>query len=322
MKIKIEYIVLLILIAGFSVFLFVRNQNKTHYKLPEISKINEKDINKIIIKKTDGEITLVKENDKWLIGNEKFPSNKDKINNMIEEITGFSLTALVSESKNYDMYELDKDKKIELEVLSGDKILRKIDIGKPASSYRHTFVRLDKDDKVYQANRNFKNVFDNKISDLRDKLVMHFEENITELVLNDSKKEMKILKKTPGTAKADTTRQQDAGKAAAQVWLTDKNGKVKEREIEALINNLKNLNCDDFITDQTKDDFKKFIYKINLKGNKSYTISIYEKKDNRYIAVSSENNYPFYIQEWSAKNLIKELDSIVEKEEKKAKTGK
>ncbi|MBI4651738.1 DUF4340 domain-containing protein [Candidatus Desantisbacteria bacterium] len=315
MKVKMEYIILILIIIALSVFLFLRNKNKTHYNLPEIAKINEKDISKIVLHKTGTDIELLKENDKWYINKEKFPADKEKLEAMVKDITAFNLTALVSESKNYGMYDLDKDKKIDFEIFSGNKVLLKIDIGKTASSYRHTFVKLDNDTNVYQANGNLRNTFDKKISDVRDKVVMNFDENITEIILNNSKKEMKISKKVS----SDTTQQKNTGMPAQPEWITDKKEKVKGNEIDTLINTLKHLVCDDFVTEKTKNEFNKSIYKIDLKGNKSYSISIAEKKDDKYIAVSSENNYPFIIPEWRAKNLMKELDSIIDKETKKNK---
>ncbi|MBI5417182.1 DUF4340 domain-containing protein [Candidatus Poribacteria bacterium] len=319
MKVKIEYVMLVIIIAVLSAFLFFRSKNNnTNYELPQIPKIVEKDISKIILHNAGNDILLVKENDKWFVNNEKFNANKDFVGSMIKEITGLNLTALVSESKNYTMYDLDESKKINVEALSGDKSLLKIDIGKTASSYRHTLVRLDKDDKVYQANGNFRNTFEKKVSDLRDKVVMHFEENATDIVLNDSKKEIKISKKAPVINASDTTKQKNLNSATAPAeWETDKKEKVKTNEIEAIINSVKNLTCENFVENKTKKDFEKFIYKVEVKGNKMYSIAFVEKTDDKYIAISSENDYPFYLPEWSAKNIMKELDNIVDREKKK-----
>ncbi|HAP66570.1 MAG TPA: hypothetical protein DCQ99_01890 [Nitrospinae bacterium] len=304
MKIKVEYIILILIITALSAFLLLKNNNRTNYNLPQLPRIEEKDISKIILHKADEEILLAKENDEWLINKDKFSADKEKMNAIIKEIAGLNLSALVSESKNYAIYDLDKDKKIGLEVLSGDKTLLKMDIGKTASSYRHTFVKPDNDYKVYQANGNLRSAFDKKVSDLRDKSIMRFDEDIAEVILNDGRREMKITKKITLA---------DSGAAE---WTADKNEKIKGNEIEQIINNLRNMNCDDFAEGKTKDDFDKFIYKIELKGNKTYSISFIEKKDDKYIAISSKNAYPFFIHEGRAKNLMKELDSLIDKEKK------
>jgi hypothetical protein len=296
MKLKFEYIILILIIAALSAFLLLRNSNKTNYSLPQLPKIEEKDISKIVLNRADGEILLAKGNDEWLINKDKFPADKEKMNAMIKEIKGLNLSALVSESKNYAMYDLESDKKISLEVISNDKILLKMDIGKTASSYRHTFIKLDNDYKVYQANGNLKSAFDKKLSDIRDKLVMKFDEDIAEIILNDGKREMKITKKITFV---------DSGAAE---WVTDKNEKVKGNEVEMIINNLRNMNCDDFVEGKAKEDFDKFIYRIELKGNKTYSFFFAEKKDDKYIAISSENPYPFFLHEGRAKNFMKELN--------------
>ena len=51
MKIKKEYIVLVIIILALSAFLFFRKTDRTLYELPRISEASKKDITKIEITK-------------------------------------------------------------------------------------------------------------------------------------------------------------------------------------------------------------------------------------------------------------------------------
>jgi hypothetical protein len=66
---------------------------------------------------------------------------------MLDTLGGLTLTALVSESKNYALYELDDAQKANVKAWQGDQLKRDVDVGKAAPSFRHTFVRLAGDDR-------------------------------------------------------------------------------------------------------------------------------------------------------------------------------
>jgi hypothetical protein len=61
------------------------------------------------------------------------------------------------------------------------------------------------------------------------------------------------------------------------------------------VNTLSILSCDEYIEDKAKEDFSSPIYSVSLKGLKEYTISFFDKTDNTYPAVSSQNQYPFFM---------------------------
>ena len=95
MKIKVEYIILILIITALSAFLLLKNNNRTNYNLPQLPRIEEKDISKIILHKADEEILLAKENDEWLINKDKFSADKEKMNAIIKEITATTIIALM-----------------------------------------------------------------------------------------------------------------------------------------------------------------------------------------------------------------------------------
>ena len=77
-----------------------------------------------------------------------------KRGSVLDGIEQFSLAALVSESKSYNRYELDDQNKIQIKAWQGETLKRDFLVGKTASGSRHTFVRLARDDRVYQAQEN------------------------------------------------------------------------------------------------------------------------------------------------------------------------
>ncbi|MFH1289038.1 MAG: DUF4340 domain-containing protein [bacterium] len=311
MKIKKEYIILTAIIAALSIYLLKRQNSNMHYSLPELEKISKKNITKIIITKADSEITLLKKGDKWVITPQNFPANNDAAGEMEDEISSLTITDLVSESKNDILYDLNKEKRIEVSVYKGDELLRKIEIGKLASSYRHTFLKVEKDDRVFHAQGDLASTFNKTVSDLRDKTVMAFEsEEITEVLLTKGNKKLTIVKSSVPDSIDLNKEKTETKQKILQRWVTNNGESVNETEIEEIIKTLSNLMCDSFVEDKTKNDFKNPVFSISLKGVKEYSISLFEKTDDKYPAISSETEYPFHISEWSAERFMKELETL------------
>jgi hypothetical protein len=314
MKIKKEYAILFFIIAVLLYYIFSEHGGRTHYKLPEVTKIRKADISKIDIRKKGSDVTLFRGGDGWLVGPDKYPASDSRVEKIIDGITGLKLTAMVSESKNYPLYELDKDHRIEVEAYSGDRSLLKVEIGKPASSYRHTFVLLDDDYHVYHANGNLRDEFNRTVSDLRDRVVMKFSDQIMELTLKKGNDTLTIARETAPVS-ADTTSPKEAKQPenpAPSGWIIRGGKTVKQKEVDELVSTLSNLECDSFIENKGKGDYTSPVYTVTLKGAGTYTLSIFKKKDGQYPAVSSQSDYPFLLSEWKAGRIMKDLNSLTE----------
>jgi len=313
MKGKKEIAILFFIMAVLIFYIKSEKSDKTTYKLPDITKIETGDISRITISKIDSEIVLHKENNIWLVGAQKYPADPSTINKMLTQISGISLTALASESENYSIYELDNNKKIEVKAFKGDNLIRNISIGKPASSYKHTFVMIDDDHRVFHAEGNIRADFIKTVPELRDKKVMAVQDEITELILTAGDKNMTIVKAAaPVSVDVNEKNAGDQPVDQGPRWITADNRPVKDSEIDSIIGTLSDYRCDEFIEEKTKQDFTSPVYTATFKGSKEYSISFYEKQDEKYPAVTSESEYPFMVSEWKAKQIMKELDSLVE----------
>jgi hypothetical protein len=314
---KKEYIILVLIIILLSVYVVIRKNEKLHYELPEIAPMEKKDITKITIKRVDSEITLSRDGNRWLIKPDNFLADSHVVEKMLDNISGFSLTALVSQSKNYELYELDDENKITVTAYKGDKQLLSFDIGKTAPTARYTFVRLNDNPDIYHAEHNLKSVFNKTVEGLRDRIVMKFSDEIDKVTFIKGKESLKIIRKQAPISEEPEQKEKTKEQQPSQIWQTEDGKPVKDSEIDNLVNTLSNFSCDDFITDRKKEDFTQPIYKISLKGLKTYTISIFKKEDNRYPALSSESEYPFFILEWKAKNLMKDFNELLKTENNK-----
>ncbi len=323
MKSKKEIAILFFIIAVLVFYITSRKDEKTHYKLPEVPKIAAADITKITVKKNGSETVLVKESDRWLVGEKRYPADENKVKDMLKGVSDLRLTALASESKNYAVYELDEKKRIEVAVYKGDRLLRRLNIGKPASTYRFTFVMLDDDPRVFQAEGDIKSDFNRTVSELRDRKVMAFTDDITQLVLKRDGEEIKFVRtKAPVSvdtaAKPESEEKQQEKKEGASAWKTAGGRAARAKEIEGIISTLSDLRCDGFIEDRKKEDFKSPVFTATLKGVNTYTISIFGKKDGKYQAVSSTSEYPFLLSEWKAKRIMKDFGSLIEEKKNKS----
>jgi len=315
---KKEYIILAVLLVVLSGYLMTRNSESTHYELPVIGEIEEDAISRLDVSGSDASFSLVRDNDMWRLDPQKYPADDTKVEEMVRAIAELKLTALASESKNYTIYELEDDKRIEVAAYGGDGVLRKFSIGKAADSRRHTFVMLDGDHRVFHAQGNIRGKFTRQASELRDKQVLKIDEEITAVTLTGDTGEIALLRTSEpfqvGMTEEGEGEPEEATEVLEPRWSTDDGKPAVEREVEAIIRTLSNLRCNEFIEDREKAEFDSPSYTVTLRGVQTYTLSLFEKVDNRHEAISSACDYPFLIPESLAKRIMKERSKLLEEE--------
>ncbi len=322
MKLKKEYIILVVIIIALSLYLVLHKTDGTHYKLPDVPEIAKNKITKLEIGQSDEKIVLNKKDKTWYIGSEEYPADSDKMKNMLDLIEKLNVTALVSESKNYVRYDLSSDKKINVKAWEGKTLKREFDIGKPASTYRHTFIKLKEDSNVYHVRGDFNRRFDQTIEKLRDRTVLSFEEDdIQQIHISKDKETVIIAKKE--ISKKDTDEDTENGNTKKtssppvekeMIWQTAQGEKVDESKLDGLISTLSGMECEKYINDKTKEDFKDPNYVIRLKGTQEHTISVFpnlDKNEKNHPAISSDNNYPFLLSDFQMKDIKRVIDEIM-----------
>jgi hypothetical protein len=325
MRIRKEYIILVAIILALSLYLLLRKQDRTHYKLPGVTPIAQADISKIEIFKKGSAITLIKKDTIWRIAPEGYPADASKVRDMLDKIEKLALTALVSESKNYTRYDLGDDKKLAVKAWAGDTLKRDFAIGKVAPSYRHTFVQLSGDYRVYHASGNFRGVFDQTLDKIRDKVVLKFDKaEITEIRVSKGK-ESKVFgrKQLPVEIKLDQQGEASSPPATRTetLWETAEGQKADQAELDRLLTILSNLRCEKYLDDRKKEDFTEPIYTVQARGIQEYSLSIFGRPDKdtkAYPAISSVNDYPFSLQEQQANDIMKDPEELLTKPKKES----
>jgi hypothetical protein len=320
MKVKKEYIILILIIVGLSAYLFMRSSDRTFYELPKIAGLEQDQITKIEISKGDDSIVLNKKDNKWHLEPHGYLADANKVKNMLNVLGAFTLTTLVSESKDYVRYDLNAEKRITVKAWQQEALKRNFDIGKSASSFRHTFVRIDGDSRVFHARDNFRGKFELTSDNLRDKNVLSFKStDIREIQIAKDKTSLKLVR-----SQVPVTPQQEKSDNAPQVavkfeWQSSDGTKGNGPNLNRLLTTLSNLNCADYINDRSKETFSAPIYAVKLKGGQDYQLDIFaklQKDDENYPAVSSASDYPFFLSDSQVQQIMKDPSEFVEKKKK------
>jgi uncharacterized lipoprotein YmbA len=318
MKRKKETILLVLAIAALSAYLVYQKMEKPRYNLPEFPKIDKDMVTGITIQKGDSVLTLQRDGDRWRILPEGYTADASAVDRMLEIIESLRLTAMASASENYSRYDLNDAERIQVAAFEGEDLLVSVSVGKAAPSHRHTFVKLTDDKRIYHAEKNFRSHFDKDVSALRDRQVLKIDEQVSEIILTTGEQSLHILRaKAPVEVSPDQGQTEGKGEdlpEGAPGWETLEGKPVLEKEVDAIVKTLSNMKCEDYLEGE-KEDLGEPSYSVSLKGSRSYEFSLYDARDNKFAATSSENDYPFLISEWKAKRIKKDLSDLVEKKE-------
>jgi len=324
MKLKKEYFILTAILVALILYLALHQSNRTHYQLPELSEVSGKHISKLEITTAGNSIIFNQKDDTWNIEPKGYRADSTKIKNILNVIEKLKLTALVSESKNYLRYDLNNDKNIHVKAWQGKTLLREFDIGKTAPTYKHTFVKLPNDPNVYHARGDFRRNFDRPVDDFRDKTVLSYSQNIIQgIKLTHEGKTISLSRKEiPETLpeKKDEPAAKASKKAKTKtVWEDTKGHEVAPSKVGSLLSFLSSLECERYLDDLKKEDFKNPIYSVTLKGEKEYSLLVFAKKDKdakNYSAISSENESPFSLSDAQVDTIKSKLGEILNVKEK------
>ena len=317
-KVKKEYFVLALLIVALSGYLFWQRQERTAYRLPELPAVERGAITRIEIDRPGHpQVHLKRVNETWHVGAEEYAADGDKINGMLDIIASLQLTALVSEARSYDRYELDEAHRIRVRAWAGDNLKRDMAIGKSAPTYRHTFVRVGDDPNVYHAREDFRGRFDRDLDQMRDKSVMAFKrDTIRSLTLQaGTGKPVRFTRQGP----TETTSDKEA-KAPPAPWLDAQGQPADSATIDQVLGSLATLECAAYLYDKTKTDLegKDPQYILTLEGEKSLRLVLFAPKgsgeaEKQRAAISSENDYPFLLSAFLSKELAEQIDKLTGK---------
>jgi len=315
MKIKTEYLILGVIIAALAGYLLLRSSDRTQYTLPAVPALSAADITQVQITGGGQTQTLARKDGRWVMEPQGFPADPKRVNEMLETLAGLALTALVAESKTYTLYELDPDHRINVKAWQGDQLKRDLDVGKAAPSFRHTFVKIAGDDRVFHARDNFRFRFESALEDLRDKTVLTFNrQDLQEIHITKAAASV-TLTRAPAKPEAPADRP-----PAPQAWQGTDGRPANAAVVEMLLAELVDLQCQAFIDNRDKTGSGPPIYSILLKGPQDHTLSIFAsagKDESTHPAVSSGSDYPFQLSTDQVQRIMKNPEEFLKTAEQK-----
>ncbi|MDY6824142.1 MAG: DUF4340 domain-containing protein [Thermodesulfobacteriota bacterium] len=316
---KKEYILLLAVIVGLSVYLYVNDRDRVNYQLPDIPSIEKSAVDRIEITAPDSApVILEKKDNTWRIMPKGYPAAESKISDMLDAGADLTLTALVSEASDYHRYRLDKSNAVTVAMYgTEDTLLRKFSVGKKAGSTNHTFVRLEDIAAVYHARGGLRSTFDQAVAKLRDKTVLAFAKaDVQSLQIKKGDDTIVLEKKQQPPEMAGNETQADEAAASAKpktVWETPDGRKGDAEAIDKLISRLSSLTCKSYIADRDERDFADPVYAVTVKAEKMHTLSLFAPKGPKndedfsdYPTVSSGAMTPFLLSKSSANQIMKD----------------
>jgi hypothetical protein len=311
---KKEYILLVLIILGLSLYILFGRPKGTHYTLMSLPEIKESEFTKIRLNTPDGSILLKKKKGRWFVSEKAYPADEQKVKRILDVLDDLQVTALVSESGNFARYDLDEDKKVRLRAWAGEDLVRDFTVGKLAPTRQHTFVSLSGDENVYHAPGSFRNYLKGKIAAWRDKTVLAFTpKEIKELNFVAQESSMTVLKQKAEDKNVEA--EQDQLKNENQeLWKTAEGMKISRDKVQDLLSYLNNFECKGYIQDAGRDELKGEPLKIQivLKGKQKHSLSIYASgaKKESYPASSSDSKYLFNVSSAKLKGLQKKLQAV------------
>jgi len=322
MKGKTETVVLILLIVLLAAYIALQRTDRRQYEIPEMAILKPGEITRLVVRRGGdggGEVSLERDGQRWLIRPGDYPAEGSQVEAMLDVLARLVLTAVASEAGHDALYELDPDRRIDVEVFQGGRSVRRVWIGKAAPTGRHTFVKLVGDDpRIYHAQENFRSRFDRNAEQLRDPQVMKIEEEVSELVLTEGPLSLVLVKGGPagqgeGSVPAHEEAETPVAPDPADVrWRRVDGRPVKTQEIDALLRTLANLKCAGYPPATARESLGEPSFRASMKGatGTEYSFSLYGKEDGKFLCTSSQSDHVFYLPEWQVKRIRVDLQDL------------
>jgi hypothetical protein len=320
MKVKKEYLLLILIIGVLSIYLLVQKTNNKDPDLPKLAQLDDSTVNRIVIAKSETSIELSKADERWLIQPDDYPADTTKVKNIINAAAKLTATALVSEAGIYERYGLDAAKRTTVKVFNGKELQREFSIGREAPTFQHTFVMLADDPNVYHARGNLTGTFNQTVDGLRDKKIIAFDKaRITGIDIRKGEQSRTLAKKeiVPEVPEKKSDDQADPSTSPQPtIKWSDTDGQVVEtKTVDSLLNTMSGLVCDQFMADDAKAALTDPAWTLTFNtGQESYTFSVFDKDDQtppKYQASASTSRFAFLLAESRVQNIEKTLDTLL-----------
>jgi len=312
---KKEYLILIALILLFSAYLFLHKENRDHYTLPEIKKIDPSQLTSLVLERKEGPLRFTRKDKQWVLTDKEYPADQASVDGMLDALKALKLSALVSEKQDLTRYELDDDHRVLIKGLKGEESVFEFTLGKTAPTQNHTFVMLKDDKNIYHAAGNLKSHFDKTVEDFRDKKVLEFKEASLKRIILEKEGKSKTL------VLREEKKEEDKEKTAG-TWASEDGTPIDHQAVSKLMSTLSFLKCQDYPDSPEKAELEKNkpLCKILLENETGLELILFKGRgEDQVLGTSSMNGYVFELSRFSGKEILSDMDKLlgIQKEAKK-----
>jgi len=267
----------------------------------------------ISIARVEGEsLTLAKEGERWFIGEKKYPADQAKVDAMLKAFSTIKVLEVVSASGDFDRYGLDEASRLVIAVSKGGKVLRTLCAGKASSASNQSYAYVDGEKDVLLVAGKLRSEFDKTVESLRDRTVWNVKGESVTRVDSD-------FSRSPRDIAGSITRRipfsiEKSGEGATWQEIAvpgsgaSANEKLDATRVDAWVDSIVNLRADSFAPEVSAIPSQNLGTLTITASGKAMTLSIVRKEgDTKYLCVSSESPYPFYLQAGTVARFAKGL---------------
>lgn len=298
------------IIAVLLLYLFIANIKRSS-DMPDLT-LPGGTIDEILITRSNGTTRIFRKEGKWVVSDEAYPADAKVIDELEKRFREIRLSDLISSKGYYARYDLTPDKYTEVIFKKGEKVVQDFKIGKKSATSQHTFVKIDDRPEIYLAEGTFDIVVNKTRDDFRDREVLKVKrEAITAFTVNYQGREF-VFAREAGQKPEAKDAKKGAVKHAGEQWVCRAFPGVAldTGRVKSLLQGLDPLRATSF-PDMKKEILPQRLCMLQVKANQKEIILTLFKKDDQYIATTSENPYVFGVEKWSIeKFLLTGLDTL------------
>jgi hypothetical protein len=174
---KKQYLAIAILAALIVIYLVVQKR-ETSMTAPEsktdVLDVDTSAVNKVVLKRLGGAITLSRAGGAWyLVEDQSYKADTASVRQLLETIAGLTVGNVISDNPGNQMtFQVDTLTGQTVELYTGDRLLSSFVVGKMATDFRHTYIRLSGKDEVYLAEGMLSRSLSKNPTNWRDKTIV------------------------------------------------------------------------------------------------------------------------------------------------------
>ncbi len=294
---KKEVLILIVIIVALAGYLVFKKEDRRHYTLPDPPAVDMEKIDRLTVEKKDRTLDFTRTDSGWVVTEQAYPADETAVTQMLEVLSGLTLSALVSEKQDLTRYELDDAHGLTATAFEGESPVLSVKIGKTAPTFNHTFVMVKKDPGIYQAKDAFRSHFNKSLDEFRDRRVLTFQEDrIKTITIQTPGKQVILTAREPG----------DDDTSAKEPIFSYEDGTDPDPDtVSNLLSSLSALTCDHFVPDMDKTGLETVSPALTLVlGNGSpLVLKLFDTDKDEGMATSSMNDYVFALKPYVAEDI-------------------